>query len=935
MKKVLIFCCLLMTAVMGAMAQQVPNVPLDPNVKKGTLPNGLTYYIRHNEWPEKRVDFYIAQKVGSMQENDDQRGLAHFLEHMCFNGTTHFPGDNLKQYLERIGVKFGENLNAYTSVDETVYNINNVNVDIAGAIDSCLLILHDWSHDLTLEDKEIDKERGVINEEWRMRSSAMMRMYEKGFPLLFEGSKYAYRLPIGTMDVVMNFKYNTLREYYKKWYRPDLQALVIVGDVNVDEIEQKIQTMFADIKPAAADAAVREYYPVQNNDEPIVAVLKDKEQDQPLCMIFWKDEPFPEDQKNSLMYTLTNYAINAGESMFNDRINEILQKENAPFLDAGFGYGQYVISKTKAAFQGSTNYKDDAYAPAIKALYREILRAKKYGFTASEYERFKAEYLSQVESAYKHRDKTTNTSYVNQYVRNFLDNEQAPGIEYTYQMMNQLVPNIPVDMVNQLYAQIPDSNLVVAFFCPDKEDMKYPTKDEVLQILKEVEAENIEPYVETVSSDPILKELPKPGKVKSIKDADFGFKEITLSNGVKVYAKHTDFSPNQISMSATSWGGTSLYDNSEAVLAGSADELTQLGGLGEFSATDLPKKLAGIQASASSYIDARSEGISGSCVKKDLETMLQLTYLRFTAPRMDQEAFNSHVQRTKVALEQQELDPMTALRDTLIKVVYKDNVRAKRIKSTEYESLMNYNRAIKIYKERFADADDFTFYFVGDLDVDTLANLLAQYIAPLPTVKGSEKYKTIDLKITDGVEENVFEKTLETPNAITVFMYKAPMETNLKNILMVDMLQQAMDMLYTESVREDEGGAYGVPVNGNVQEYPESIALMQIQLPTAPEKRARMTEVVYKGIEEVCANGPKEEQLQKIKEYLLRSHDENIKTNGYWMSQIINKVRDNRNYVDGYNDVVNSITIDDLKAVANKIFKSGNKLVIGMTSPVE
>lgn len=934
MKKVLIFCCLLMTAVMGAMAQQVPNVPLDPNVKKGTLPNGLTYYIRHNEWPEKRVDFYIAQKVGSMQENDDQRGLAHFLEHMCFNGTTHFPGDNLKQYLERIGVKFGENLNAYTSVDETVYNINNVNVDIAGAIDSCLLILHDWSHDLTLEDKEIDKERGVINEEWRMRSSAMMRMYEKGFPLLYEGSKYAYRLPIGTMDVVMNFKYNTLREYYKKWYRPDLQALVIVGDVNVDEIEQKIQTMFADIKPAAADAAVREYYPVQNNDEPIVAVLKDKEQDQPLCMIFWKDEPFPEDQKNSLMYTLTNYAINAGESMFNDRINEILQKENAPFLDAGFGYGQYVISKTKAAFQGSTSYKDDAYAPAIKALYREILRAKKYGFTASEYERFKAEYLSQVESAYKHRDKTTNTSYVNQYVRNFLDNEQAPGIEYTYQMMNQLVPNIPVDMVNQLYAQIPDSNLVVAFFCPDKEDMKYPTKDEVLQILKEVEAENIEPYVETVSSDPILKELPKPGKVKSIKDADFGFKEITLSNGVKVYAKHTDFSPNQISMSATSWGGTSLYDNSEAVLASSADELTQLGGLGEFSATDLPKKLAGIQASASSYIDARSEGISGSCVKKDLETMLQLTYLRFTAPRMDQEAFNSHIQRTKVALEQQELDPMTALRDTLIKVVYKDNVRAKRIKSTEYESLMNYNRAIKIYKERFADADDFTFYFVGDLDVDTLANLLAQYIAPLPTVKGSEKYKTIDLKITDGVEENVFEKTLETPNAITVFMYKAPMETNLKNILMVDMLQQAMDMLYTESVREDEGGAYGVPVNGNVQEYPESIALMQIQLPTAPEKRARMTEVVYKGIEDVCANGPKEEQLQKIKEYLLRSHDENIKTNGYWMSQIINKVRDNRNYVDGYNDVVNSITIDDLKAVANKIFKSGNKLVIGMTSPV-
>lgn len=923
-----------MTALMGTMAQQLPDVPLDPNVKKGTLPNGLTYYIRHNEWPEKRVDFYIAQKVGSMQEEDDQRGLAHFLEHMCFNGTTHFPGDNLKQYLERIGVKFGENLNAYTSVDETVYNINNVNVETAGAIDSCLLILHDWSHDLTLEDKEIDKERGVINEEWRMRSSAMMRMYEKGFPLLYEGSKYAYRLPIGTMDVVMNFKYKVLRDYYKKWYRPDLQAIIVVGDVNVDEIEQKIQTMFADIKPAAADAAVREYYPVPDNKEPIVTVLKDKEQDQSACMIMWKDEPFPVEQKQNLSYLLTNYAINAGESMFSDRISEILQKENAPFLGADFGYGQYIVSKTKAAFQGSTAYKDDAYAPALKALYREILRVKKYGFTASEYERFKAEYLSQVESAYKHRDKTANTSYVNQYVKHFLDNEQAAGIEYVYQMMNQLVPNIPVEMVNQIYAQIPDSNLVVAFFCPDKEDMKYPTKDEVLQLMKDVEAETIEPYVETVSSEPILKELPKPGKVKSIKDAEFGFKLITLSNGVKVYAKHTDFSPNQISMTATSWGGTSLYNNDEAVLAGSAAELTQLGGLGEFSATDLPKKLAGIQASAGASIDTRSEGIGGSCVKKDLETMLQLTYLRFTAPRIDQEAFNSHVQRTKTALQQQELDPMTALRDTLIKVVYNDNVRAKRVRADEYEGLMNYDRAVQIYKQRFADADDFTFYFVGDLDIDTLSNLLAQYIAPLPTVKGSEKYKMVDLKITDGVKENIFEKELQTPNAITVFMYKAPMETNLKNILMLDMLEQSMDMLYTESVREDEGGAYGVPVNSSLQDYPESVALIQIQLPTAPEKRARMTEIVYKGVEDVCANGPKEEQLQKIKEYLLRSHDEKIKTNAYWMSQIVNITRDNRNFVDGYAETVNSITVNDLKQLANKIFKSGNKLVIGMTSPV-
>ena len=916
------------------MAQQMPNVPLDPNVKKGVLPNGLTYYIRHNEWPEKRVNFYIAQKVGSMQENDDQRGLAHFLEHMCFNGTTHFPGNNLKQYLERNGVKFGENLNAYTSVDETVYNIDNVNVEIAGMIDSCLLILHDWSHDLLLEDKEIDKERGVINEEWRMRSSPVMRMYEKGFPLLYEGSKYAYRLPIGTMDIVMNFKYKTLRDYYKKWYRPDLQAVIVVGDINVDEIEQKIKDTFADIQPAPTDAAVREYYPVQNNKEPIVAVLKDKEQESSSAMIMWKSDAYPEDQKSSMMYTLMNYALGAGEGMFGDRIAEIMQKPNAPFLGASFGYGQYVISKTKECYEGSVSYKDSEYAPAIKALYREILRVKKFGFTPSEYERYRTEYLSQLESAYKHRDKTQSVSYVNQYVRNFLDNEPAPGIEFSYQMMNQVVPNIPVDMVNQIYQQMPDSNLVVAFLCPDKEDMKYPTKDEILQLMKEVEAENIEPYTENVSSEPILKQLPKPGKVKSIKDAEFGYKLITLSNGVKAYVKHTDYSPNQISMYATSWGGTSLYSNEEALNAGSSTGFTQLGGVGEFSAVDLNKKLAGVQANASCGIDARSEHLNGSCVKKDLETMFQLAYLRFTAPRKDQEAFDSNLQRAKVSLDQAELDPMTAFKDTVTKVVYDNNIRAKRLTSSEYEKAIDYDRAIQIYKERFADADDFTFYFIGDLDVDTIAAYLAKYIAPLPTVKGSEKYKTIDLRIADGVKENVFEKELETPNAITLFMYKAPMEENLKNVLVVDMLEQAMTMTYTETVREDEGGAYGVPVSCGLQEYPETIALAQIQLPTAPEKREHMTEIVYKGIDDICTNGTKEDYIQKAKEYLLRSHEEKLKTNGYWLNQIVNLTRYNHNFVDGYEDTVNSITNDDIKAMANKIFKSGNKLVIGITSPL-
>ncbi len=933
MKRFFFYIISALCSLTTTLAQQMPNVPLDSAVRKGTLPNGLTYYIQHNEWPEKRVDFYIAQKVGSMQEEENQRGLAHFLEHMCFNGTTHFPGDNLKQYLERIGVKFGENLNAYTSLDETVYNINNVNVETAGAIDTCLLILHDWSHDLLLEDKEIDKERGVINEEWRMRRSANQRMYEKALPIIYEGSKYANRMPIGTMEIVMNFPYNDLRDYYKKWYRPDLQALVIVGDINVDEIEGKIKSLFADIKPADANAAVREYYPVPDNKEPIYAVCQDKEQQSNSIMLMWKTEAYPENMKDNLQYTILDYIANASATMFGTRIREIMQKENSPFLGASFSYGQYMISKTKNAFMGATAFKDNGHEEAVKALYREILRVKRHGFTVSEFERFKSEYLSQLENSYLHKDKITNTTYVNGYVRHFLDNDPSPSIEWTHQMMNQIVPSIPVTAVNEAMSQIPDSNLVITMFAPEKESITCPTKEEILRILAEVEAEDIEAYKEEVNNEPLVSNLRKPGKVKSIKDEKFGYKCITLSNGIKVHVKSTDFSPNSISMEARSWGGTSQYSNDEYRQTSNAD-MVGIGGWGNFSAIELNKKLAGIQAYASPSISNRNENISGNCVKKDFETMLQLTYLCFTAPRKDVEAFNSTIQRAKQSLANKELNPMTAFSDTAAKVIYDNNVRAVRTKPADLDEI-NYDRVLEIYKERFADADDFEFYLVGDLNADSVAPLLAKYLGALPTLKGSEKQKPIDLKMRKGQVKNVFEKEMETPNSVTVFIYNAPMKETLRNTIIVSMLEQSMDMLYTETVREDEGGAYGVPVSASVSDYPEELAEVQIQLPTAPDKRERMVKVVYAGVEDICTNGPKQDYLDKIKEYMIRTHAENLKKNGYWMSQMINYTRYGNNYVDGYDDVVKSITIDDIKAVANTIFKSGNCIEIGITSPLK
>lgn len=931
-RKIYIVLFALVAMVMSASAQQMPNVPLDPSVKVGVLPNGLTYYIRHNEWPEKRCDFYIAQKVGSIQEEDNQCGLAHFLEHMCFNGTTHFPGDALKQYLERIGVKFGENLNAYTSFDETVYNINNVNVETAGAVDSCLLILHDWSHDLLLEDKEIDKERGVINEEWRMRRSAMMRMQEAAFKDLFVGSRYADRMPIGTMDIVMNFPYEDLRAYYRRWYRPDLQGLVVVGDVDPAQIEQKIKDMFADIAPAPADAAKREVIPVPDNDDPLLSIQKDKEQTVAYAMMMFKHEATPREFKDKVPYLMVRWLMSSVSGMFAERLRELSQKPDCPFIQASIGFDEYLVAKSKECVNASIVMKEGQYLQAIAAVYRELLRAKRGGFTEAEFARYKQEYLSRVDAQYEARNKVQNTGYVNQYVRHFLDNEPAPGIEWVHQNMKQIVPMLPLEAVNKLLSDmISDKNRALALFMPEKEGLQYPTKEEILKTLADVDAENIEVFKEDVNTDPLVPELTSKVKVKSIKDDFYGAKLITLSNGIKVHVLQTDYAPNQISMRATSWGGNSLYSNDEYLNAGSAD-MVSLGGWGSFSATQLTKKLSGIQASAAPSVSDRTEGLSGNCVKKDFETMLQLAYLCFTSPRRDNEVFQSTMARYRDALKNQDLNPQTALQDSLISVLYNNNVRAKRVRVEDIEKI-SYDRIIDIYKERFANAADFEFYLVGDLNADSVAPILAKYLGALPVSKKMEKYNVIDRKLTKGEHTCIFEKEQDTPNATVNFIYHAPVAETMRNDIMVDMLEQSMSMLYTETVREDEGGAYGVPVNASLTDYPEEIATVQIKLPTAPEKIDRMMKVVYDGIEKMCAEGPSEDYLQKIKEYMVRSHAENLKKNGYWMSQLVTRTRYNKDYVTGYEEAVQNVTVGDLKELAQKIFKSGNRLVVGMKTP--
>ena len=925
---------LVVGSVVLASAQQqpqMPPIPIDPNVRIGKLDNGLTYYIRHNELPENRADFYIAQKVGSILEEENQRGLAHFLEHMCFNGTTNFPGKGIINWLETIGVRFGENLNAYTSIDETVYNINNVPVTRDGIVDSCLLILHDWANDLTLDPKEIDNERGVIHEEWRTGQGAMMRMYEQALPKAFEGSKYGHRLPIGTIEVIDNFPYQALRDYYEKWYRPDQQGIVVVGDIDVDKVEAKIKEIFSPIE-MPANAAERVYEQVPDNKEPIITIAKDKEQPTTMIYIWHKHPATPNEAKGQLSYLVQNYMLSMIESMLNARLEELRQGANPPFINAGSGNNDFLLAKTVEAFAGIAISKDDGIPTALATLIREIERARKFGFTASEYARAKADYLRGLESAYNERDKMKNNQYVQEYVRHFIDNEPIPGIETEYALMNQLAPNIPVEAINSILPQlIKDENIVINIFGPDKEGMVYPTEAEILDILNKTKAEEITAYVDKVSDEPLMKETPKAGKIVKTEEGPFGSTALTLSNGVRVVVKNTDFKADEIRMRAFSPGGTSVFGTKEALQIKMLNAVAGLGGLGNFSNVDLEKVLAGKKASINASVSDLSEGLNGSCSPKDLETMLQLVYLSFTAPRMDNDAFESFKQRTKAALANQEADPSMALTDTLQREMYGNHPMAGRVKADMIDQT-DYNRIMEMYKDRFMEAGDFTFLFVGNINLEEAKPLIETYLGGLPTINRKENYQDIKLDIQKGSRKILFEKQMETPKATVISIISGDCEYNLKNNLLMTMLSQTMSMVYLETVREKEGASYGVSAYGQLSRGTKDEAFFQIYFDTDPAKREKMEQIVMTELQKVANEGPRPEHLAKVKEFLLKKHIENTKENGYWLGQLNNYYWYNTDMNTNYEQLVNELTVEDVKNFTKALLDQGNIIEVTMTA---
>ena len=802
-------------------AQQAMPVPFDQNVRRGKLENGLTYYIRHNEKPAQRANFYIAQKVGSILEEDDQQGLAHFLEHMAFNGTKNFPGKNLLNYMEHNGVKFGENVNAWTSIEQTVYMLTNVPTTNMNLVDSCILILHDWSSFISLEGPEIDKERGVILEEKRTRNDAQQRMWEKMLPEIYPNSPYGHRMPIGTEEVITGFDHEALRAYYHKWYRPDLQGIIIIGDIDVNEVENHLKAIFEDI-PAPVNPAERTRFQVADNADPIVSICTDREETNYNISVYYKHDVVPNEEKEDIQYWLKGYIDNLVATMYNNRMQELTQKANPPFI-FGYGYyGTFFVSDTKDAWTTMAYAKDkEGIDEALNAIVAENKRMQQYGFTASEFERAKADLMKQIESQYDERDKQETSRYFYPILSHFLTNEPLMGIENEYMLLSQILPNLPVEVINQYVPElIRKDNIVITLTAPEKEGEVLPTKDELIALFNIANEVEVEPYKETVSNEPLIATLPAKGEISTKKHDDtFDATILTLKNGVKVIYKPTKFKDDEILMNAYSFGGYSVMDQSDPFTLQEINELATLGGVGNFSAIDLPKVLAGKKASVHPSVSSYTEGMSGSCSVKDLETMLQLTYLYFNNLRSDEEAFQSYITRTKA---------------------------------------------------------------------------------------------------------------MENPKTTCYIVYNGDMEYTRKNQLTMQLLNDVMDIVYTETIREDEGGTYGVGVQGSLLNRPKPSFMFLIGFDTNKEMYEKLMGIAIAELQNVANQGPRPEDLKKVKEFLVKKHAEDMESNRYWMGCITTQDRDGYNPMADYDKIIESITADDVANMAKAVLKGYKKEVVQM-----
>lgn len=914
--------CLLMLALMmgfGVQAQeaapaqmQVTPLPVDTAVRVGQLPNGLTYYIRHNENPKGQADFYIAQKVGSILEEDNQRGLAHFLEHMCFNGTENFPGKGIIEWLESVGVKFGQNLNAFTSIDETVYNISAVPVARKSVQDSCLLILHDWACALTLDPKEIDAERGVIHEEWRRSNVGQMRVIEQLLPTIYPDNKYGYRLPIGTMEVVDNFPPQALVDYYHTWYRPDQQGIIVVGDIDPDYIEGKIKEMFSGI-PMPENAKAREYLPVQDTPGTIYAIGSDPEMPYAAADIMFKfDDPMPREIRNSAEYLQYAFMEQIIDQMLNNRLSELSHKADAPFANANFNIGNFFVAKTKKSADIEVIGKGNDILPAMEAAYRELLRAARGGFTQGEYERAGAELRSRYQKMYDERNNTPTENYSREYYQSFLENTPIPGIGMEKMIVDALSQQMPVQMINGFLPEIiGKDNRVVMVLAPQNDTFKVPAEQEIAEMMARVEAEEIEPYRDEVRTDPLIPALPAPGKIVSEQTlSQWDATEYTLSNGLKVVVKPTKFKDNEIKFEALAKGGWSTEDDSQAANIIFLPYSSSREALGTYSNSDLQKYLQGKQVNVDLSVSAYDRELSGNSTVADLPSLMELIYAFFTEFNLDEDEFAATQNLIRSQLENQESTPDFMFGKLLYSLMY--TAPERQALSSAVVGQADRQGTVDLVRRMLANPADFTFYFVGNIDPATFKPLMEQYIATLPVGgKSVELRKDASDEIGLGEDTLVETMAMQTPQTWAAYVFSGPVEFSGKNDAMLQIASQVLSKRLLNKVREEMGATYSIGAYGRMSRLSDNNTMIMIPFPMKPEMREEVFAAIDKIFNDMCTDIT-DAEVNPAKEFMVKEAREGREENADWLEAMAETPL---NGVDTFTDAeqtINSITTQDV-----------------------
>ncbi|MCC7436951.1 MAG: insulinase family protein [Armatimonadetes bacterium] len=909
----------------GASLDLDATLPFDPAVRRGTLPNGLQYFIRANKKPENRAELRLALNVGSTSEDDDQQGLAHFVEHMAFNGTKNFAKNDIVGFLESIGMRFGADLNAHTSFDETVYQLQLPTEDMK-IVDKGIQILEDWAHNISMEDVEIDKERGVIIEEMRLRLGAEFRMSQKQYPIMYYGSRFPERWPIGKKEILETFKHDVIKRFYRDWYRPDLMAVVVVGDFDPAKVEEMVVRHFSKIKPAATPRT-REWFPMPDHKQTLFAIATDPEGTRSSVSVMYKHDYKPDLTVRDYRQGIVDAIYN---QMLNQRLYEISQEPNAPFLGAFSSKGSF--NRAKEMYRLSAGVKNGGIEQGLEAILTEAKRVEKFGFTPTELERVKKDMLRSFEQAYAERDKIESGQYAEEYVNYFTSLVPAPGIDYEFALYQKYVNSITLDEVNRLAAElIRDDNRVFTVTAPQKEGVAVPDSTGLLAIVKKVEAKEVMQYVDQVSDQPLLATKPTAGKVVETKTTpELNVTEWKLSNGIRVVMKPTDFKNDEVSFTAFSHGGTSLASDADFIPASTASAVIPMGGVGQFDQIALQKMLTGKAADVSPYINELQEGLNGSASPKDLETMFQLIYLYATQPRMDPKAFETFKASQNASLQNRNARPETAFQDTVTNVLSQYHFRRKPWTEETLEKV-DLQKSYDFYRQRFADMGDFTFVFVGNFKPEEIKPMIETYLGGLPSNGGKENWKDLGIRPPTGVINKAVRKGVEQKGQVRIAL-TGPFEWSRKNRLDMRALMDVLDIRLRESLREDKGGVYSPAAFGSSSHYPVPTYSINILYGCDPKRADELVGATLDVMKQLKANGPSAEDLQKVKEMFLRERETNLKNNRYWLSTLQFYYLNQEDPMQVIRDeqMIKDISPDDVKRAANRYFNMDNRVTVVM-----